>query len=677
MESDRRSDLGPGAKIFAEYLVYLFFRLIEEFFCALSDDGTALSIGRFFGRVMFVLGGDRRNAAIAHLAIAFGNEWTPAQIRMMARKNFEHLGMLGVEFFRIRRWSHEKLAEKLVIEGKKNFDLAWSPGPKGIFYVTAHFGSFEVLAAMSRFMGLRGNLVITTTPNRFVNERMLFRRGGAESGLNTLPHRGIVRTVIDALRGGEMVVVLADQRGDDTRPVWVNYFGVPVLANGVFARFAAEGAAYTFPIMARRMADGRYLCSFGEEIPIQVSDDKEADIVVNSQRFHEVFEAWLREDPSQGFWMHRKFKRKSRRVASRLNADKNDSRLPSRIVLRGTNWVGDTVMSIPAARELRRMFPQAVIVYWGPTGIAPLALAAGLADKVISFGPEAGGPLRRPFRMRGSLVSGDFDMAVLFQNAFESAFTSWLAGIPWRAGYTTDLRGPLLNLKVPLGDGIRSKHQVFYYLALADFLEAHFYGNKKTSNGPPDCSVPIPEAQMGRAKNLLSSLGVSFDRPFFVLCPGSVNSEAKRWPADSFARLADLIKERLGGQVVFAGASGERCLIDEILSLTKQSGSVNIAGRVDIMDSLAVMRLSEMVISNDTGSAHLAVAARSLVLTIFGPTVPGATAPYGSGAHIIQGAASCAPCRHYRCPVAGHPCMRGVEPDAMLEKIEELLCNRD
>jgi KDO2-lipid IV(A) lauroyltransferase len=302
---------GPNLNVFVEYLVYLVFRLAEEAICLIREDGHALAVGRFFGRLMFMLGAERRQAALENITIAFGKELGPREIRLIALKNFEHLGMLGVEFFRIRRWSQKKLAEKLILRGKENFDLAWLPSGKGILYVTAHFGSFEVLAAMSRFMGIKGNLVVTPAPNRFVNERMFFRRGGDDSGLNILPHRGIVHHVVRCLREGQMVVVLADQRGDDARPVWVDYFGTKVLANGVFARFAAEGAAYVFPVVALRTQDGRYRCVYGDEIPIQRTHDKDDDLMVNSQRFHQVFEAWLREYPEQGFWMHRKFKRKS------------------------------------------------------------------------------------------------------------------------------------------------------------------------------------------------------------------------------------------------------------------------------------------------------------------------------------------------------------------------------
>lgn len=273
----------------------------------------ALKIGRFIGRLMFVLAVDRRRVTLGNLQLAFGDEMLDSERRVLARKNFEHLGMLAVEFFRIRRWNHKELSERLVIEGKEHFDLAWAPGNNGIYYITAHYGSFEVLAALSKFLGLRGNLVVTEAPNRFVNDRMLFRRGGDDSGLRILPHKGIVKRVIEALKSGEMAVVLADQRGDDTRPVWVDFFGVKVLANGVFAKFAVEGRAHTFPVVAIRLPSGRYLCRFEKEIPIQSTGNYEQDLVVNSQRFHQVFERWLRDDPSQGFWMHRKFKRKTKK----------------------------------------------------------------------------------------------------------------------------------------------------------------------------------------------------------------------------------------------------------------------------------------------------------------------------------------------------------------------------
>jgi heptosyltransferase II len=360
-----------------------------------------------------------------------------------------------------------------------------------------------------------------------------------------------------------------------------------------------------------------------------------------------------------------------------MAADSNRSPLPSRILVRGTNWVGDTILSLPAARELRRIFPTAHLTFWVPAGLAQLPEASGAADAVITFDHRTGGPWQRPFRMRTRLKDGRFDLVVLFQNAFEAAFTSWLADIPLRAGFPTDLRGPLLNVRVPLTPQVREKHQVFYYLAITDFLAQHFRGSMRPADHRPDCSITLGWDDLRKASSLLHSLGANLDRLLICLCPGSVNSEAKRWPAMHFARLADLLIEDQAAQVIFVGSSQESELIEDIMYLMRTQGAVNLAGRADLIASMAVMNLSGIVISNDTGSAHLAVAASTRVLTIFGPTSPGATAPYGTRAHIIHGEAPCAPCRHFRCPLPDHPCMIGIRPEAVFQRTREILANGD
>ncbi len=358
---------------------------------------------------------------------------------------------------------------------------------------------------------------------------------------------------------------------------------------------------------------------------------------------------------------------------SQVTADPMEREIPDRIVVRGANWVGDTVMSLPAVKELRRMFPSSNITFWVPAGLADLAAASGIPDAVIGFDGAMGGPLKRPFRMRHRLISGGFAMIVLLQNAFESAFTSWLARIPMRVGYPTDLRGPLLSLKVPLTEEIRQKHQVFYYLGLTDFLETHYLGHPLSRTGLPDCSIALKTEDLEKAGELLRSSGVEDGRPLFCLCPGSVNSEAKRWPADLFARLGDLLTEKMDGQVVFLGSPSERSLVDSIISAMRTPGAVNLAGKSGMIASMAVMNTSQLVISNDTGSAHLAVAASARVLTIFGPTSAGATAPYGPNAYLVQGEAPCAPCRHFRCPHPDHPCMRSISPEVVLDNTRAIL----
>lgn len=311
------ADAGPRLSNFIEFALYLIVRLVEELVCAIPGHENALAVGRALGRIGFTIALDRRNVVIENLTIAFGSEMTEREIRTLARRNFEHLGMLVIEVLRLRRWNQEELAQRLIIGGKDNFNLVWSPGPRGIFAVVFHFGTFEVLAATNRFLGLDGYLVVTPLPNRFVSRRLMFGRGGENSGLRIIPHKGIVHRFIRALHEGNLAIALVDQRGDDTRPVWVDYFGRKVLANGIFARFALEGNAHVLPVLAFRLENGRYYCHFGEPIPIEPTGDTERDVQEISQQFHSIAEAWLRKYPEQGFWVHRKFKRKPKKRKKR------------------------------------------------------------------------------------------------------------------------------------------------------------------------------------------------------------------------------------------------------------------------------------------------------------------------------------------------------------------------
>ncbi len=314
--SGKRSS-GPDARIYIEYLIYLVARGIELFFVSIRNHDKALGVGRFLGRIGFALAFDRRQVTIDNLTIAFGNSMSPMEIRNLARRNFEHLGMMVVEFFRLRRWTQDQLAAHLIVEGNIPFNYAWAPGKRATLYVLAHFGSFEVLAATNKWLGIKGKLIVTGLKNRFINDRMMFSRAGQSSGLDILPHKGVVKTCMEALNNGEMVYGLADQRGDDTRPIWVEYFGKKCLANGVFARFAIEGNAFAFPVRAIRLPGGKYRCVFEPEIPVSRTGNLQDDITVTSQNFHNVFEKWLREYPEQGFWMHRKFKRKPKKKRPR------------------------------------------------------------------------------------------------------------------------------------------------------------------------------------------------------------------------------------------------------------------------------------------------------------------------------------------------------------------------
>jgi Kdo2-lipid IVA lauroyltransferase/acyltransferase len=310
--TDMRSQ--PKFTLFLDYTTYLLVRFLEEALNVIPER-WAFAAGRLVGRLAWVILPDRRHAALENLTIAFGKEQSPRWIMRTARKSFEHVGQVATEFFLLRRWSEEEMAKRIVLEGQLPYELAMMPGNEGILLLNSHFGCFEVSAATVKFLGMRTNLVMTGVKNPFLS-RYLYTRAGENSGIKTFPHKGIVKEMIRRLRGGEMLACLSDQRGDAERGIFVDFFGTTAPANEVFARMAIEGEARILPLCTYRKNDGTYRSIFGEEIKLHLTGNTVQDLTTVSQQFHDQFEAWLRIDPEQGFWLQRKWRRKPSRRRS-------------------------------------------------------------------------------------------------------------------------------------------------------------------------------------------------------------------------------------------------------------------------------------------------------------------------------------------------------------------------
>ena len=147
-----------------------------------------------------------------------------------------------------------------------------------------------------------------------------------------------------------------------------------------------------------------------------------------------------------------------------------------RVVVRGTNWVGDAVMTVPALRELRRLFPAAHITLATRPWATELLAGVDFLDDLLVYdrrGISSVIPQVREWRSR------QFDLAVLFQNAFEAALIPALARVPVRIGYATEGRGLLLTNALTLPQWRSSKHESYYYLNIVSELERVFHGNKR------------------------------------------------------------------------------------------------------------------------------------------------------------------------------------------------------
>jgi len=335
-----------------------------------------------------------------------------------------------------------------------------------------------------------------------------------------------------------------------------------------------------------------------------------------------------------------------------------------RILVRGPNWLGDAVMCEPALRGLRKLFPDAQIALLVKPAVADLFAGHPALTRVLTYDPKgrhAG--LSGKWALAGQLRRQGFDLAVLFQNAFEAALLTYLAGVPRRYGYATDGRSLLLSDPVAAPDRRALVHQVSYYWDLLKPLG--LTGDPST----PELVV-FPEEEQAMARRFAQG-GLSATDVVVGINPGSTYGGAKRWLPERFAevteRLCRTVRESREQQVsvVIFGAKGEEPLGQEIAARLS-SRSLVLSGATTIRELMAAVKRCAILLTNDTGPMHIASSFQVPVVAIFGPTDWRTTSPFGSAHAIVRQPVDCAPCLLRECPI-DHRCMTGVTVEQVYE----------
>lgn len=345
-----------------------------------------------------------------------------------------------------------------------------------------------------------------------------------------------------------------------------------------------------------------------------------------------------------------------------------------RVVVRGVNWVGDMVMTVPALRHLRGILPGAHITLATRRSAEAIFADADFIDDLMVY-ERRPRDLHLVVRHVRTWRKRRFDLAVLFQNAFEAALIAAGARVPLRLGYATDNRRLLLTHALPVPAWHGERHEVFYYLNIVHQLERLLAGSSPMDPAVepprPRFDLEVSPARQVEARTLLQDRGIRADRLLVVLCPGSINSRAKRWPARSFAMLADRLIEDAGAGVALVGAPEELDVAREVAAQMRHDAVV-LAGSISFRQTIAVLSVADLLITNDTGPAHVAAALDRLTLVIFGPTDPTTTRPFSSVAEIIRRPPPCAPCMLRDCPI-DHRCMTAITPAEVFARAVALM----
>ena len=356
----------------------------------------------------------------------------------------------------------------------------------------------------------------------------------------------------------------------------------------------------------------------------------------------------------------------------------------SNLLIRVPNWIGDAVMCLPALRELRNTLPDASLTLLGRHWVLDVFPARELRCNTIAYDTkrEHHG-LQGRWRIATELRGKSFGAAILFQNAFDAAFVSWLAGIPLRAGYARDARRLLLTHPVNIPTkGEVPEHESFYYLELlrrlgviANLPNVHDGKRLLQATKRADSRKVLQGFISPKEQTLSSSRDLSdLSSPAQIVIgfgAGASFGTAKRWPAERYAALSRRLQNELGAVCIFFGAADEKPLIDSLLPNAGHQ-AVSLAGRTTLQDFIRLTPACDVFITNDTGTMHVAAALGVPTIAIFGPTDEHGTSPLGPNVDIITGEADCRPCKLRHCPI-DHRCMTSVSVDAVFERAQRVM----
>jgi heptosyltransferase-2 len=315
------------------------------------------------------------------------------------------------------------------------------------------------------------------------------------------------------------------------------------------------------------------------------------------------------------------------------------------LIVRLPNWLGDTIMAVPALRSLREARPDARLALVGPW--ATLLAGQGLADVLVPYARSWTARLARWDEVRALGAAA----VLLLPNSFEAALAAWYWKAPRRIGF--DAGGRALLLTDALSMSAPREHQVDEY---ARVIER--YG-VPVGDRMPRLARPTPDSEESLAvRGLLREAGVARNGDGVVgIHLGAAFGASKLWPADRVAELCRTLGEH-GHVPVLIGARED---VDTAKSLARETGARSLVGR-DRPELLPAL-LSELgaLVCGDTGVGHLAASLDIPVVALFGPTDPRLSAPRGQ-VRVLTHEVACAPCFYRRCPIE-HPCLRGITAD--------------
>lgn len=336
-----------------------------------------------------------------------------------------------------------------------------------------------------------------------------------------------------------------------------------------------------------------------------------------------------------------------------------------KILIVGPSWVGDMVMAQTLFQCLKQRHPECEIDVLAPDWSRPILERMPEVRAALSL-PLGHGVLDLATRRRiGKSLVGQYDQAILLPNSLKSALVPWFAGIPKRTGWKGEMRYGLLN-------DIRTLDKDRYPLMIERFMALAYEPGAALPQPYPQPRLQIDEFSREAA---LSKFGLQLDRPVLALCPGAEFGEAKRWPAEHYAKVAE-IKIREGWQVWLFGSKNDHAVGEDIrmrLIPGLREEVSNLSGQTSLAEAIDLMSAATAVVSNDSGLMHVAAALNRPLVAVYGSTSPGFTPPLADRVEIVRLGLECSPCFERTCRYGHYNCLRELKPRPVIEALDRLV----
>jgi heptosyltransferase II len=588
-------------------------------------------LGQVIGAFLWFVLPRYRKLARENLSAVFGREKSASEIRWLTFRHFTTLGANGICSFKVAVLPQKAVLRIAPFENSEVVQRNILRG-RGVVLAINHMGSWELYAqAAFQRPETRFGTVYQALRNPYLDELINRDR---RKGVEIFDRKKGFKAAIALLRKPGCTAVLVDQSAGNGG-IWMPLFNRMCSTSPLAAALAIRTDSAVVPAAIFTAGFARWRVVYEEEIPYDRNNPEQLTADINA-----ALERQIRQSPADWFWVHNRWKTPwpnlliaGQKRGIFLPRGTNPSTLyPFRFLVRSPNWLGDAVMSQRAVRAFKCGRPDARLAVLAPAKLEAFWKSIPEVDEVISFAPEDS------LFAIARKIRGRFEAAILLPNSIRSAAEARLAGIPRRVGFRGRLRSMLLTqiIDEPKKRTSGAKHQADRYWHLAKRCGA----------------VEPPPLERGSPTPTDMILGV---------CPGAEFGPAKRWPTDRFRKTMELVSQKVVCSWVIFGTDRDRELAAEILR-GFDGKAEDLTGETSLEELIEQIRRLRVLLTNDTGTMHLADCLGTPLVAIFGSTEPRLTGPRSPKSTVLRHQVECSPCFLRECPL-DFRCMHAVAPE--------------